>query len=86
VLLGLVGLGLLFRFLPAVPLPSIDVSLPSVDLPDLPRPPAWVRAIGESAKYWGPVLAGVMLALREYDRRTRGRRPDDGDQPSSQRR
>jgi hypothetical protein len=37
-------------------------------------PPAWLRAILESAKHWGPILAGNVLAVREW--RKRNRRPD----------
>jgi hypothetical protein len=52
--------------LPSLPLPSIDVPLPSIALPE---PPGWVKAILESAKYWGPIAVGVVIAIREWRRR-----------------
>ena len=95
-LIPLIGIGVLLRFLPDIPLPSID--LPSVPLPDIPWPdlpdipwpsielPGWVKAIGEAAKYWGPILGAVLLATREYQRRRRqGPPPPDDADPSTTR-
>ena len=71
VLLAVVGVGLAVRFLP---LP--DLPLPSLDVPELPRPdlsvPGWLAAILGTAKFWGPILAGVLVALGELARRRKG--------------
>lgn len=97
VLLGLIGIGFLLRLLPDIsidlPLPSIDIPWPPFDLPDLPDLlpdlpdlpplPGWVRAILESAKYWGPILAGVAYAIVEYRRRRRHRRPSEQHAPGA---
>ena len=68
VLLAVVGVGLAVRFLP---LP--DLPLPNLDVPELPRPdlsvPGWLAAILGTAKFWGPILAGVLIALGELERR-----------------
>ena len=68
VLLAVVGVGLAVRFLP---LP--DLPLPNLDVPELPRPdlsvPGWLAAILGTAKFWGPILAGVLVALGELERR-----------------
>jgi hypothetical protein len=77
-LLALIGLAFLVRFLPGLPLPSIDPpDLPSIDLPGLPVPdvdvPGWVKDMLESKQYWLPVLIGVGLAPREWRKRHRGR-------------
>jgi hypothetical protein len=68
VLLAVVGIGLTVRFLPLPELP-----LPDVDLPELPRPdlsvPGWLAVIVGTAKFWGPILAGVLVALGELARR-----------------
>lgn len=85
VLLGLIGFSFLLQLLPAIsidlPLPSIDLPLPSIELPtlDLPEPPAWLVAFLESAKYWGPILAGLAYAIVEYRRRRRHRAARRGD-------
>jgi hypothetical protein len=47
--------------LPSIPFPSIDIQIP--------EPPGWVQAILESAKYWGPILAGIVIAVREWRKR-----------------
>jgi hypothetical protein len=56
--------------------PSIDlpeIPRPSIDLPDLPVPsievPGWVKDVLRTKQYWLPVLIGVALALREWNRR-----------------
>jgi len=77
-LVALVGVAFLLRFLPAMPVPGIDV--PEIDLPDLPWPsidvslpfvevPGWIRALLETAKFWGPILIGIVLAAHELRRR-----------------
>ncbi|HWT25353.1 MAG TPA: hypothetical protein VN213_17755 [Solirubrobacteraceae bacterium] len=80
VLAGLIGASLLVGLLPDIsiglPLPSIDLPLPSIDLPGIalpqpPEPPAWLRAVLDSAKCWGPILAGIAYAVVEYRRRRR---------------
>jgi hypothetical protein len=67
-LLAVVGVGLAVRFLP---LP--DLPLPNLDVPELPRPdlsvPSWLAAILGTAKFWGPILVGVLVALGELERR-----------------
>ena len=89
VLLPLLGLAGLIRIprpdidLPALDLPDLDpprlrrprIPWPDIDLswlPDLALP-GWVQAIVRSAKYWGPVLAAVVIAFREYERRKKQR-------------
>lgn len=81
VLLGFIGIGFLLRLLPDIsidlPLPDIDLPLPEIpwpqiDLPDITAP-AWVEAIANSAKYWGPILVGIGYAAVEYRRRKRQR-------------
>ncbi len=80
--LALIGIGVVLRFLPAIPLPDLPrIPLPSIDLPEIPWPdlpdlpavPGWIAAIVATAKIWGPILAGLVLAVREY-RRHRARR------------
>jgi hypothetical protein len=67
-LLAVVGVGVAVRFLP---LP--DLPLPNLDVPELPRPdlsvPGWLAAILGTAKFWGPILAGVLVGLGELERR-----------------
>lgn len=90
VVLGLIGISFAVRLLPDIsldlPLPSINLPLPSIDLPDAPEPPAWLLAIFESAKYWGPVLAGIAYAAVEYRRRRRGREANPRSSEPAQRR
>ena len=66
--------------LPDLPLP--DIPWPDLDLPDLHLPhvslPGSVAAILATAKFWGPVLVGVVLAVRE----ARRRRPPADDGPA----
>lgn len=80
-LAGLLGIGALLGWLlPRVPLPSIpspdvkidlpSLPLPSIDLPDIPLP-GWVEAILGTAKWWGPILLAVFIALGEVDKRSR---------------
>lgn len=101
VVIGLVGFAFLLRLLgglapdvsidlPAIhlPLPSIDLPLPDVDPPDvdLPTMPAWLRAIGETSKYWMPIAIGIAIALGEHRRRRRQaqrREEHAGDRPSA---
>ena len=84
VLVPLLGLGLLLNLLPEISidipidLPSIpfpDIPFPSIDLPsiDLPELPGWVKAIVESAKYWGPILVAIVIAVSEWRKRRRSR-------------
>jgi hypothetical protein len=85
VLFGLLGISLAIRLLPdlSIDLPSIDlplpsIHLPSIDLPDLPSIdfpdlPAWVAAVVESAKYWGPILVALAYGATEFRRRRRQR-------------
>ncbi|GLZ03354.1 hypothetical protein Acsp03_08210 [Actinomadura sp. NBRC 104412] len=89
VLLPLLGLAGLIRIpmpdidLPALDLPDLDpprlrrprIPWPDIDLSWLPdiTLPGWVQAVVRSAKYWGPILAAVVIALREYERRKRQR-------------
>jgi len=100
VLIGLVGFAFLLRLLAGLvpdisidlpeidlPLPSIDLPLPAVDPPDvdLPAVPAWIRAIGETSKYWTPIAIGIAIAVGEYRRRRRQaerREARDGERPS----
>jgi hypothetical protein len=78
-LLAVVGVAFLVRFLPELPLPSIDLpELPAIDLPGLPvpsiEPPGWVEDVLRTKQYWLPVLLGIALALNEWRRRrARGR-------------
>lgn len=81
VLLGLIGISFLLRLLPDIdidlPLPEIpfpDLPLPSIDLPSVSLP-GWVEAILDSSKYWVPIVIGICLAVAEYRRRRRVRRP-----------
>ncbi|SEP04691.1 hypothetical protein [Trujillonella endophytica] len=71
--------------LPSIPWPDVDlpsIPWPDVDLPDL-APPGWVAAVLATAKFWVPVLVGVVLAVREARRR---RRPPPGeDDPDAHR-
>jgi hypothetical protein len=68
VLLAVVGIGLAVRFLPlpAVPLPDLD--LPGLPSPDISLP-GWIASVLSTAKFWGPILAGILVALAELDRR-----------------
>ncbi|MGY1820796.1 hypothetical protein [Geodermatophilus sp. SYSU D00079] len=67
-------LGLLPRVdLPDLPWPDLDlpsIPWPDVDLPDV-SPPGWLGAVLATAEYWGPVLVGVALAVREVRRERR---------------
>lgn len=58
--------------LPLIPWPDID--LPSIPWPDLPDVslPAWLVAVLDTAKYWGPILIGVVLAVREVRKKAHG--------------
>ena len=79
--LALIGIAFLFKLLPAIPWPSLDLPelpLPSIELPDLPLPsidlpslelPGWIKAILLTMAIWLPVLIGIALALREWRRR-----------------
>ena len=74
--------------LPDLDLPSIpwpDVDLPDLHLPDL-AVPGWLAAVLATAKFWGPVLVGIGLAVAEVRRKRRraaapaaGAGPADGD-------
>lgn len=92
-LLALIGIAFLFKFLPAIPWPSLDLPelpLPSIGLPDLPLPsidlpsfelPGWIKAILLTKAIWLPVLIGIVLALREWRKR---RSRDHGSEPTQQ--
>lgn len=98
VLIGLVGFAFLLRLLAALlpdvsidlpeidlPLPSFSIPLPQVDAPDV-TVPGWIRAIGETSKYWLPIVIGLAVAAGEYDRRRRQaerreRQRDEADAP-----
>jgi hypothetical protein len=83
----LIGIGLLLGLLPRLSLPLPDLPriplpdlpslpLPALDLPNLPdlpdlSVPAWLAALLATAKIWGPILVGIVLAVREYRRRRR---------------
>ncbi len=54
--------------LPELPLPDIDVPWPDVDLPEFTLP-GWVAAVLATAKFWAPVLVGLVLAVREVRKR-----------------
>ena len=80
---AMVGFTFLLRLIPAIPWPSIDLpDLPSINLPDLPLPsfqidielPGWVQAVLDSKPYWVPIVVGLVVALRELDRRKKTRR------------
>ncbi|MFI0356347.1 hypothetical protein [Actinomadura sp. 9N407] len=89
VLLPLLGIAALIKIpkphidlpdidLPGIPRPRIpwpDIDLPSIPLPDLPDVtlPGWLQAIVQTAKYWGPILAAVGLAVQEHERRKKQR-------------
>jgi hypothetical protein len=66
---AVLGIGLVIRFLPDISLP---IDLPDINLnidPPSLDPPGWVAAIMASAKFWLPILLGVVIALREWRRR-----------------
>jgi hypothetical protein len=86
VLLPLPAIALLARIpRPDIDLPELD--LPDFDLPDLRPDidwpdidlswlpdialPGWAQAVLQTAKYWGPVLGAVLIALQEHQRRKR---------------
>jgi hypothetical protein len=79
-LLAVLGIALIVRFLPSIPLPAID--LPDLNLPvpsiDVPVPdielPGWLKAVIEAKEIWFPILVGIFVARREW-RRRRTRRP-----------
>lgn len=66
--------------LPDLPLPDVDVPWPDWDLPDVSLP-GWVAAVLATAKFWAPVLVGVVLAAREVHRRRRPPAGADDDGP-----
>jgi hypothetical protein len=73
-LLALIGVAFVVRFLPELPLPSIDppeLPLPSIDPPEPPRIelPAWLKSVVGTKEIWLPVLIGAVLALREWRKR-----------------
>ncbi|MEW2358931.1 hypothetical protein [Spirillospora sp. NPDC029432] len=89
VLLPLLGITALIRIpkpdidLPTVDLPDIDppdlpdIPWPSIDLPSIPLPdlalPGWIQAVLDSAKYWGPILIAIGIAVQEHERRKKQR-------------
>jgi hypothetical protein len=59
--------------LPRLPLPDLDlpsIPWPDVDLPDL-TVPGWLAAVLATAKFWGPVLVGIGVAVVEVRRKRR---------------
>jgi hypothetical protein len=68
VLAAVIGIGLAVRFLPLPDLPLPNVDLPGLSVPDLPLP-GWLAAILGTAKFWLPVLIGILVALGELERR-----------------
>jgi hypothetical protein len=97
VLAGLLGIAVLLQALVRPLLRWLTGLLPGVELPDLPLPdiglpwpeihlpevsvPAWVATLLATAKFWGPVVVGVVLAVREIRRR---RRSGAGDEPAAE--
>ncbi|MCC6831846.1 MAG: hypothetical protein IT200_10920 [Thermoleophilia bacterium] len=96
----LLAVWLLSRFaLPRIPWPDWSLPDPPLpDLPDIPWPevpwpdwdlPAWVHAVIDAARFAGPVVIAVVLAVAEIRRRRRHdarrggsvRIPEDGLQP-----
>jgi hypothetical protein len=77
VLLALVGLSFLLRLIPVI---SIDLPLPSLQLPALPD---WLRVIVDSAKYWSPIVPGLGCGAAEYRRRSRQRATNDARRASA---
>ncbi|GAA3231826.1 hypothetical protein [Actinocorallia longicatena] len=63
-----------------IPRPAIDLPdwhLPRIDLPDIPVPsfdlpdwalPGWLSAILHTAKFWGPIVVAIFVALNEIDK------------------
>jgi len=82
VLMPLLGIGLLLNLLPEISI-DIPIDLPAIPFPDLPsipfpdidlpELPGWVKAILEAAKYWGPILVAIVIAVREWRKRRRPR-------------
>jgi len=79
-LLAVLGIALIVRFLPSIPLPAIDLPdlnlpVPSIDLPDIPVPdielPGWLKAVIEAKEIWFPILVGIFVARREWRKRKR---------------
>jgi hypothetical protein len=78
VLLPLLGVGLLVNLLPRIPIHIDAPDIPWPDLPDIPVPdvdvpslPGWVDAILATTHYWLPILIGLIIAVRERNRRRR---------------
>lgn len=82
VVLGIIGIGFLLRYLPAIPIDiptpnvsvpspdiSIDVPMPDIPFPELPALPGWLEAVLESTKIVVPIVIGVVVAIREYRKR-----------------
>lgn len=64
-------------------LPEIDLpSLPSPDLPDFDAP-GWLTVILATAKFWGPILIALGVALNEIDknRKKHAKKPVDLTKP-----
>lgn len=62
-----------------IPWPDIDlpdIPLPDIDLPDLVAP-GWLLVLVATAKFWGPVLVAVVIAVVEVRRRRRRAAADD---------
>jgi hypothetical protein len=56
--------------MPDISIPTPDISIPSLPLPDISLP-GWVQTVLSSAKYWVPVLVGIVLALNELQKRNK---------------
>jgi hypothetical protein len=71
VAVAILGVSLALQFLPGIPLPLPDISPPDIPLPHVSLP-EWVRDILATAKFWVPILVGILLAAAEL-RKRRGR-------------
>ncbi|GAB3675093.1 hypothetical protein GCM10027589_45190 [Actinocorallia lasiicapitis] len=77
----------LARLIPDLPLPDFRLPrLPDLDLPDLPLPdwqipwpdwtlPGWLQAVLHTAKFWGPLLVAIAVALNELDKNKKKHAP-----------
>lgn len=68
-LVPLLGVGALIGLL----LPRLDIPWPDLDLPSLSLP-GWLDTLLSTAKFWVPVLIGVLVAIEELERHHKKRR------------